>query len=396
MDAAPPPVNTTMSRSKHIPVSILSGFLGSGKTTLLRRLIHEVKNTRLGVIVNDMSELEVDGDLVRDPEGYNEQHGNLASIHAGSISGTQRATFGAVLDAWRGRSDLDQIVIETSGGTHPWPMIQEISARPEFTLDTFITLVDAKVFMEDYGGGRLLRESALPQAPLMVAQVQLANVILLTKTEKLIPQAIELMAQHLTALNPTAVLYSVNYGRIKPQFLLATGSFDTGRLTQLAADWKHDDVGDAASYDLGSTVITDPRPLHPRRLWTLFRERLGAGIHRSKGFIWMPSRDRDVLLWNQAAASIEMELMAYWKAALVSNPDGKLVPEEIATLRDMLKGTHPDFGDRACELTVIGTERDRAIFVQDLHTCFCTADEVTAWQRGEPFDDPWPKTLLRL
>jgi hypothetical protein len=88
--------------------------------------------------------------------------------------------------------------------------------------------------------------------------------------------------------------------------------------------------------------------------------------------------------------------MAYWKAALVTNPDGKLVPEEIAALRDMLQGTHPDFGDRACELTVIGTERDRAFFVRDLQTCFCTDDEVASWQRGEPFDDPWPKTLLRV
>jgi G3E family GTPase len=274
-------------------------------------------------------------------------------------------------------------------------MIQEIRERPEFSLDTFVTLIDAKAFMEDYGG-RLLREAASPQSPLMSAQIQLANVILLTKTEKVIPQAIELMAQHLTALNPVATLYSVNYGRIKPQFLLGTGSFDMDRATQIAADWQHDDVGDAASYDLGSTVITDPRPLHPRRLWTLFRERLGAGIHRSKGFIWLPSRDRDVLLWNQAAGSIEMELMAYWKAALVTNPDGKLVPEEIAVLRDMLSGTNPDFGDRACELTVIGTERDRAIFVAELQTCFCTEDEVAAWQRGEVFDDPWPKTLLRM
>jgi G3E family GTPase len=377
-----------------LPVTVFSGFLGSGKTTLLRRLLREAKNTRLGVIVNDLSELEVDGDLVRDPERFNEQRGNFASIHTGSISGTQRAAFAGVLDAWCGRSDLDHVIIETSGSTHPWPMIQEISARPEFTLDTFVTLIDAKVFMEDHGGGRLLRGVVSPQAPLMAAQIQLANVILLTKTEKVIPQAIELMAKHLTALNPSAALYSVNYGRIKPELLLGTGSFNRHQAQDLAAEWQHDDVGEAASYDLGSTVITDPRPLHPRRLWTLFRERLGAGIHRSKGFIWMPSRDCDVLLWNQAAGSIEMELMAYWKAALVSNPDGRLVPEEITMLRGMLQGTHPDFGDRACELTVIGTAHDRDIFVQDLKACFCTDDEITAWQRGETFDDPWPKTLL--
>jgi G3E family GTPase len=378
---------------KAMRVTILSGFLGSGKTTLLRRLLHEAKDMRLGVIVNDMSALEVDGDLVRDPESLNERIGNFVSIHAGSISGTQRAAFAQVLDDWSGRDDLDHVVIETSGSTHPWPLLQEIEKRPSYTLDTFVTLIDAKAFMEDYGGGRMILDATQPEAPLMASQIRLASIILLTKAEKLSPQSIGLMAQQLNVFNPGALLYSVSYGRIKPELLLGTARFDMKQAQVLAHDWLHEDVGAADKYDLGSDVISDPRPLHPMRLWTLFREGLGRGIHRSKGFIWMPTRDRDVLLWNQAAGSIEMELTAYWKAALVSNPDGKLLPEEIATLREMLKDTHLIFGDRACELTIIGTERDRAIFTRSLQGCFCTQNEVRQWQSGAHFDDPWPKTL---
>jgi G3E family GTPase len=377
-------------------VTIISGFLGSGKTTLLRRLVYEARDLRLGVIVNDMSELEVDGDLVRDPEELNEQLGNYASIHAGSISGTQRAAFAHVLDDWRGRTDLDHVVIETSGSTHPWPLIQEISARPEFVLDTFVTLIDAKAFMEDYGGGHVLRENAADHAVLMKAQIQLANVILMTKCEKVVSQAVTLMAQHLEALNPTAALFAVNYGKIKPAWLLGTGRFALAQARDLADAWQSEGVGDSARYGLGSTVVSDPRPLHPRRLWTLFRERLGAGIHRSKGFLWLPSRDRDVLLWNQAAGCVELELHALWKAALVMNPDGKLVREEIEMLHEMLRGTHPRFGDRACDLTIIGTEHDLAVFVPELMACFCTTDEIAAWQRGEVFDDPWPQTFRVL
>jgi len=379
-----------------IPITILSGFLGSGKTTLLRKLVHEVKDLRLGVIVNDMSDLEVDGDLVRDPEVFNEKRGNFRSIYAGSISGTRRSAFAEALDDWSGRTDLDHIVVETSGSTHPWPLIQEICARPGYSLDTFVALIDAKSLIQDYDSGRQICDHAQPQAPLMAAQIALANVILITKAEKLAPKAISEIAQHLTKLNPSAALYTTSYGNIKPSLLLGTGRFDAAVAQTLAETWCSKEPDDSFSTDLGSTVIHDPRPLHPRRLHTLFNERLGVGIHRSKGFIWMPSRDRDVLLWNQAAGSIEMELMAYWKAALVSNPDGKLLPEEITMLQAMLKETHPLFGDRACELTIIGTAHDRLIFTQELESCFCTPEEITQWKQGRPFDDPWPKTLLSV
>lgn len=377
-------------------VTIISGFLGSGKTTLLRRLLRFSGELHLGVIVNDMSDLEVDGDLLRDPETLNEARGNFASIQSGSISGTQRAAFAQVLDGWQERNDLDHIVIETSGSTHPWPLMEEISQRPGLTLDTFVTLIDAKAFMEDFGGGRLIRELSHPQAPLMMAQIQLAGVILLTKTEQLPPASLQLIATHLSALNPQASLFAVNYGRIAPEKLLGTSSFDHEKARETAAQWPVLAESAAQESELGSTVIDDPRPLHPRRLWTLFRERLGTGIHRSKGFIWLASRDRDVLLWNQAAGSVGMELTAYWKAALVTNPDGKLVPEEIIMLQEQLRGAHPVFGDRRCELTVIGPERDRAVFVPELQACFCTDEEITHWRSGGTFDDPWPRSLLRV
>lgn len=374
-------------------VTILSGFLGAGKTTLLRRLLRETKGRRLGVIVNDMSELEVDGDLVRDPESMSEAIGNFASIHSGSISGERRAAFAEVLDAWRDRDDLDHVVVETSGSTHPWPLIEDISSRREYELDTFVTLIDARAFVSDFDSGAALMFSSLPHVALMKAQLELADVILLTKAEGLSSDVVQSMALVLAVLNPEASLFAVNYGNINPERLLGTGRFQMERARTTAAGWNGVQAGDAAAYDIGSDVISDPRPLHPQRLWTLFRERLGAGIHRSKGFIWLASRDREVLVWQQAGGSIEMELTAYWKAALVTNPDGKLLPGEVQRLREELKESHPLFGDRSCELTVIGAAADRAVFVRELMNCFCTDAEVAAWREGGSFEDPWPRTL---
>jgi G3E family GTPase len=377
-------------------VTILSGFLGSGKTTLLRRLLRVAASTRFGVIVNDMSELEVDGDLVRHADTHHERLGNFRAINAGSISGTQKEAFGEVLTEWKGRADLDYVVIETSGSTHPGPMIQEIEKHPEYQLDTFVTLIDAKTFINDYASGQAMSEQAVTEVPLMLAQIRLASVILLTKTEKLKPEALQHIVTHLTKLNEHAVFYAVTYGQIKPALLLGTGRFNAAQAKALAAEWQQAEVGDSGHYDIESDVICDPRPLHPQRLWQLYCEQLGRGIYRSKGFIWLPTRDRDVLLWNQAGGSIEMELTAYWKAALVKNPDGKLHPEEISALQEMLKAAHPVFGDRACELTVIGTRQDREVFTVALKKCFCTEAEISHWQAGGSFDDPWPKKLRML
>lgn len=268
--------------------------------------------------------------------------------------------------------------------------MEDILARPPLRLDGFVTLVDARSLAEDFElGERLVDLDEGDQvAALLVAQLQLATVILLTKTDKVSAQLVERIATNLTQVNPAARLYNVQYGKIAPDLVLDLGGLHPVALQEIS-DW-------GSNCDIGSTVISDPRPLHPERLWKAYREQLGLGIHRSKGFLWLPSRDQDVLLWNQCGGMVEMELTAYWKASLVKNPDQRLFPEEIAALRQMLEGAHPVFGDRACELTIIGTAADRAIFADTLKQCFCTEEEIAAWQRGDTFPDPWPRTLRQV
>lgn len=394
--------------SPMIRITLVSGFLGSGKTTLLRRLLREQTSLRLGVIVNDMAELEVDGDLLRSGQHVSEEKENLVSLYAGSISGDRRAAFAAALDAWRGKSDLDHVMVETSGSSHPWPLIEEILHHPEdYRLESIVTLIDARAFVEDYGAGQALFERLIrneetgerSRENLMAEQIQFANMLLVTKTDRIPPEDLPFLLKCLELLNPHAEVHAVNYGQVPAARVLGTGRFSMDRARVIAASWnktKAEALGDAASYDIGSTVLCDPRPFHPRRLWRLFRERLGQGILRSKGFVWLASRDAQVLLWNQAAGGIDLELLAYWKAAVVKDPLGKLVAEEIALLQKELESSHPVFGDRLNEITVIGTSRDREIFMRELASCLCTDEEIARWQAGGSFDDPWPKQLKEM
>ena len=385
-------------------VTILCGFLGSGKTTLLRRMLREAPaQRRLGVVVNDVSDLEVDGDLVREAERLSEAEGTLVSLYAGSISGSRRDTFREALARFAAREDVDHLIIETSGSTHPWPLIEDVLQHASLELHGFITLLDARALVADHGGGadllgRLVQNEArgLRSAEnLLVEQMQFASTIVLTKAERVAAADLAIVRKTLEILHPEARVLSASYGKAEFDWL-ELGGFDLDRAQKLSLCLPDTDLGESEAYDIGHTLVRDERPLHPRRFWTCFREHLGLGIHRSKGFIWLASRPREVLLWNQSGGSIEMELMAYWKAELVKNPDGKLLPQEIAKLREWLQGTHPVFGDRLNELTLIGTEHDRAIFVRHLQSCFCTDDEIRHWQSGGTFEDPWPKNLRQV
>lgn len=391
-----------------IKITVLSGFLGSGKTTLLRRLLRHASDLKLGVIVNDMAELEIDGDLVRSGQRVTEEKGTFVSLFAGSISGDQRASFSQILDSWQARIDLEHVIIETSGSTHPWPLLEEISRRSEsYVITNFVTLVDAKAFIEDYGSGKLLFEKLIHNEQeqrrstenLMAEQIQFASTLIVTKTDRVRPDDLPFLLKCLEALNPDADVHAASYGHVTSCRLLGPEKFNLERSRSLGRAWRESasgELGSSAAYDIGSTVFCDPRPFHPGRLWRLFHERLGLGIHRSKGFLWMASREEQVLLWNQAAGSIELELLAYWKAALVKDPLGKLVAAEKSMLREQLAGSHPLFGDRLNELTVIGTLRDRELFMPELQACLCTGEEIAHWSIGGHFDDPWPKKLRKL
>ncbi|MCH2146075.1 MAG: GTP-binding protein [Phycisphaerales bacterium] len=151
---------------------------------------------------------------------------------------------------------------------------------------------------------------------------------------------------------------------------------------------------DERPYDLATRVIKDDRPFHPQRLWDTCTRHLGQKIYRSKGFFYLPSRDDVSLLWNQAAAGINLELVGHWRAGILDDARFNLDDMEREGLRERLARETGRFGDRHCHLTVIGDKNQVDQFTESLMHCFLTEDEILRWQSGETFPDPWPQEYV--
>jgi G3E family GTPase len=286
---------------------------------------------------------------------------------------------------------MDHLIIETSGSTEPEVVIREILASGIGTLHAVTTLVDARMLLHDYDGGKnLLAISThdprrLTAEGLLIGQLRAASVIVLTKLDIVPEDQLTPMLRVIQAINPDATLVGCAHGNMEPSVILQAPPYTP-----------RDSGGSVASPAreslIESIVIRDPRPLHPQRFFDLYQERLGVALFRSKGFIWFASRPGHVLLWNQAGGAMGLEFLATWRTHVLEN-DTRLLAEEKAHLKRQLDALNPLFGDRSCELTLIGHKRDLDIFGIELMDCFCTDGEIDHWRKGGTFPDPWPVNL---
>ncbi|MEM9341696.1 MAG: GTP-binding protein [Pseudomonadota bacterium] len=396
------------------PLTILNGFLGAGKTTLLQSLLfqaREAPDIRLGVIVNEMSELDVDGRILDTTEVLSRHDARFASIPAGSISGPDGLRqFAAAVEKLQ-TGGATHILIETSGSTHPWPLLEAIRAHDTARLHGFLSVVDTVTLAQDHDLGRSIVPAASRNLAanrrgienLLAEQIMFANRILLSKIDRLPMERVRTVAEAIHPINPGAEIAGMQWGNVKLSTVLAMPPYDHHRVAQLGAELVEWDathcttsMSSAADYRIDSIVIEDPRPFHPQRLWDVYNTFLGEGIYRSKGFFWLPTRDRLQLLWNQTAGSVGLEILNYWKIATLEDESLNLTEEERAEMLRRLRGASPDFGDRHCRLTVIGDRDGLQTFVDALRDCLCRDEEVALWKAGHVFDDPWPTATAQL
>ena len=389
---------------KKVPIVALCGFLGSGKTTLLRRWRRDEALRDAALIIHDLSDLGVDAELLSEDDKSPEAGrlgGRVAALH-GKHAGKElhqslKTTLNEVFEL---KPPPSSVLAESTGAARPWPLIKALTQDNRYTLRHFIVTVDALNLHRDFEDGSLLvneslssRDSALWRAAEAITeQIAFASVIMLTKVDAIPKASVDTQVRFLKQLHPnTTIALSAQAGLMLSQ-LENVPSPDLLTLSKKAEQLNLIQQ-DSTAENVEATIFSDPRPFHPQRLHEACCNKLGTGLYRTKGFLWLASRPGHVLLWQQSGSQISLELSGLWRAEIAKNLDGKLLPEEVEQLNKSLEKEHSIFGDRHNELTIIGAEADRNGFQLALEDALCTEEEISAWKNGASFPDPWPKTM---
>ena len=394
--------------SNKIPVVILNGFLGSGKTTMFKSLLSQCmkKKVVVSAIVNDMSELDVDGELISNfiDEDNSQIFNSISSCILSSKEGIKKLDQ-SISNSIKNNPEL--IIIETSGSCHPMPLIKYFKGHNKVKLTGVFVLLDSQMITQDFGSGinlipdmqKNMIDNKRGPINLLVEQILFSSNVFLTKADKVDDDNVKEIYKQVKQINPNTDINSVIYGNLSIEFLFNLNEYNYYIVDKLFYELqpildKEEKID--KPYDLASNIIKDDRPFHPERLWQVCHKFLDKRIYRSKGFFWLASRNSQSLLWNQAASGINLEFIGTWRASVLDNKQNNLLPEEVIALKEIISNQKGRFGDRCCDLTVIGDKDHIDRFTEKLKSCFLTEQEIQQWRDGHIFNDPWPKKIVRL
>ena len=393
--------------SNRLPVTVLSGFLGAGKTTVLSHILNNREDKKVAVIVNDMSEINIDASLVNKEVSLNRSEEKLVEMSNGCICCTLREDLLLEVNKLAKERKFDYLVIESTGISEPLPVAETftfedeegISLSKAAKLDTMVTVVDAVNFIKDYEEAKYLQESGeslgeddeRSVADLLVDQIEFADVILLSKTDLVTDTDIAKLKAILKTLNTIAEIIPISQGNIEIDKVLNTNLFDFEKAKQ-APGWlkemRGEHIPETEEYGISSFSYSARRPFYPEKFYNFLHNTKEYGkLIRSKGFFWLGSRLEYAGQWSQAGGIAHYGYAGmFWRS--VPKPNW---PEDKDAIDAIMANWEEPFGDMRQELIFIGQGLDEVAMIDALDDCLVTEDDMN---KGEEFwttlNDPFP------
>ena len=396
-----------MEANSRLPVTVLSGFLGAGKTTVLSHILNNREGKKVAVIVNDMSDINIDSAIVQNEVSLNRSEEKLVEMSNGCICCTLREDLLEEVNKLAKDGRFDYLVIESTGISEPLPVAEtftfadenDVSLSDVAKLDTMVTVVDAVNFLKDYDDAKYLQdtgeslgeEDERSVADLLVDQVEFADVILISKTDLASASDVERLTAILKTLNTNAKVVSISEGQVNVDEVLSTGLFDFERAQQ-APGWlkemRGEHVPETEEYGIGSFSYEARRPFHPEKFHHFLHNTDQFGkLIRSKGYFWLASRPEFAGQWSQAGGIARYGFAGmFWKAVPKEN-----WPTDEEYLASIEKQWTEPFGDMRQELVFIGQGLDQTGMTQALDECLLSEDELVQGKaHWATLEDPFP------